>query len=139
MTTKTMPTREEILAEPAGPRMDAWVAEYVMNWPVTKDAFGQGFARFVLKTETTTVAMQEGVGGIEVRWQPSAYISAAWEAIAAIRDKIFSKRLAFHNALREIIPTPDGGVVAWPWALMHLEPIHICRAAVAATLYPKIK
>jgi len=29
---KMKPTREQILAEPAGMQMDAWVAEFVMGW-----------------------------------------------------------------------------------------------------------
>ena len=31
------PTREMILAEPAGARLNAWVAEYVLGWPTCHD------------------------------------------------------------------------------------------------------
>lgn len=40
------PTREQILSEPAGPRLDAWVAEFVTKWEPTglsRDMTGKPF------------------------------------------------------------------------------------------------
>ena len=59
-------------------------------------------------------------------------IADAWEARDAIGKRLFSVRSGFANELRCLLRTDDGYQLAWPDAIFHLEPRHICIAALRA-------
>ena len=114
-------TKSELFAEPAGPRLDAWVAEFVMGWRRAGQADQWPFSHAQWNTD-------EGPTGWHIRvspnpcksdcdvWQPSVDIRAAWIAAAhanaqfeifagdldaplAICKHVLGLRLAGHDSL----------------------------------------
>lgn len=98
-------TLEQIMAEPAGRRMDAWVAESLFGYEWREDN------------------------------RPySTDIAAAWELLPIVQGWIFSKRHRFLEYLASEFVTLDGNRIDWPYALLKLKPEHLCRAALAASI-----
>ena len=62
-------------------------------------------------------------------WNPLTRIQDAWMLLQAVRSKvIFSKRQQFFELLTSEISNEYPYSIAWPDALMFLEPKHICAA-----------
>lgn len=136
-------TREQILAEPAGRRLDAWVAEYVMGFrreTVNPDGNGEHGG--------TDVLVPPGIDHSQFNYPPkgrialgyfvprySAAIEAAWPIwLLATRD-LFSRRKRFFTTLQDIASTSEFRVV-WPDVLAVLDdrlPEAICKARLLAT------
>lgn len=113
-------TRDEILSEPAGPRLDAWVAEHVMGWTPTglaKDFNGVPFPEPIPNYSTDIAAaweVVELVGGFEIeQW------GDVWEKKGTI---IWA---ASFNL-------PDGKNIVHATAAT--APLAICRAALLAMM-----
>lgn len=135
-TTDARPTAADVLAEPAGRRMDAWVSEHVMRLAPRQ-------VRVCGGTETVAVwgapALTDGVWfrddllayGAPPRY--SADIAAAWEVVEQVRR---CRRMCCVTACR------DG---AWECMVgdtandhrhgtAGTAPLAICRAALLAVL-----
>lgn len=79
-------TREQIEAMPAGPEMDALVAERVMGW--WADANGEWNSNPDLPKLMGVVAPDTSFCDLPV-WQPSSDIAAAWEVVEKLSDKLW--------------------------------------------------
>ncbi len=111
------PTRDEILAEPAGPRLNAWIAKYVTHWQpsgMARDISGNPFP--------------------EPMPDYSGEIAAAWEVVEKIggvamddngEGLTYPRWAVFFNL-------PDGGTSRQVEA--ESAPLAICRAALLAVV-----
>lgn len=105
-------TREQIVAEPAGPRLDAWVASMLRGMPVDR----------------TTIAY-------------SVDIEAAWSVVLHLRSRRFTAdvSLSLDMGDRDAFASfrgenPRGGRDPEGFARARTVPLAICRAALLATL-----
>ena len=100
--------KTEIDEHEASRCLDAWVAKAVMGEAVLKfDEYLSPYSRY------------------------STDIAAAWEVHRAACGWLFSKRRKYLYALEEEI-RGEGPLVAWPDALIFLDEVAICRAALKA-------
>lgn len=114
-------TKEEILAMVPGRELDALVAERVMLLKVNA------------KNGAFSVISDIGRSGLK---RYSNDISAAWEVVERMRERIFSKRRIFLDNLQELtryIGTIDRPV-AWPDVFWFVNPESICKAALLAVM-----
>jgi hypothetical protein len=129
-------TREQIEQEPVGRQLDAWVAQYVMDWYRVRD--GDRLGRGLPTTESRFL----GWSSVPLY---SAHIQDAWDVFRHIHHDpnhhwLFSRRQAFYRALQEqtrqeVPGTGEIVTVAWPDVLAVLAdkmPEAICRAALLA-------
>ncbi len=115
----------------AGSRLDALVAEKVMKWQ-------WNIRNGVCYAEHDC----SNAADLWPQWQPSTDIAAAWEVHKHCCRWTFSQRRRYLDARAFEIQTPpiaesnlefkEGIGVAFPNALMFLDPLPICRAALRA-------
>ena len=142
------PTRDEILAEPAGPRMDAWVAEFVMEWELIDNPVPSWFAEAgweSLDRDIYCVHDSTFTQGKEIihankngysRFKPSVYIAAAWIVLMKLLQMQISSEIISHFC------STGGDFVCHVWrydslsegstARANTAPLAICRAALIA-------
>jgi len=122
-------TREQILNEPAGRQMDAWIAEYVMGWKITVYSDGH-------------IAFEDGspYGRHEVHFKPSTNIAVAWEVVEKFAHRAINKTAAEMGfSAFGLTAYPSGG---WECRIGGLKdspvektvPLAICRAALLAVM-----
>ena len=70
--SENKPTREQILSEPDGARLDGWVAQWVKGWAI----HCRNTALYVDADKTN--GMCENVRCVVGEWRPSRDIAAAW-------------------------------------------------------------
>jgi hypothetical protein len=73
-----------ILAEPAGARLDSWVAEFVMGWEARLSIEDDSRDRWVKKLPPGSEYMEEFTESLD--WSPSTDLAAAWTVVEKIRD-----------------------------------------------------
>jgi hypothetical protein len=131
--------------------IDREVAEKVMEWKrmtnreIEPDIWepGEEFAdKFDLhwrekNGESTYRCAEDGdIYEHEYAWSPSTDISAAFEVVEKVKTMLFSKRLMFRRALREIISKrlglEDGYFIDDSEIILNVTPEDICLAALAA-------
>lgn len=113
--------RDKILAMEAGRELDGLIAEKV-------------FGLRIDERKTGSWAVWDENGKWEWMKPYSTDISAAWEIIKNFKQKLFSVRNRFARELQQQMKTEDGLLLAWPDALIFLEPVHICKAALLAVI-----
>jgi hypothetical protein len=131
-------TREQIEQEPVGRQLDAWVAQYVMDWHRVWD--GDRLGRGLPTAESRSL----GWSSVPLY---SAHIQDAWDVLLHIhhdpnRRWLFSRRQAFYREIRDQARfkadgTDETFTVAWPDALGFLAermPEVICKAALYAAV-----
>lgn len=120
------PTREEILSEPAGPRLDAWVAEYVMGWVREPgDVFSwaerdSGVATgWYIDEDPDYYACGENCRS----WRPSTNIAAAWEVVEKLENHDGGENPAYRYPVSVCSDRYNAGwvvLIGWspeePWA-----------------------
>lgn len=109
-----MPTKQEILEEPAGRRMDAWVAEYIFNTPIP-----ESFKRHGILTDLWLLPCY------------SINIGDAWKVVKKLRIE--------HFKWFEMAHRPSGYIcnfVGDPKYTIYAEtaPLAICQAALLAVI-----
>lgn len=125
------PTRDEILAEPAGPRLNAWVAEYIMGWPVVDGPERHTHAQFVQRNGEHSVALQEEFGGTDFAWRPSIDIAAAWQVV----EKMGCGTIGHYprGLWTAYFITQEDGILRHI-AQAETAPLAICQAALLAVI-----
>lgn len=132
MTDK--PTREQILVEPAGRQMDAWVAEWVMEWKVTDDklfAFSHNTKKGYMLGQHADIAFVE-------TFMPSSDIAAAWQVVEKLTANEWSSQFEFNKfcwwilffRIDPVLPEEISEGVGEA----DTAPLAICRAALLAVL-----
>ena len=128
-----MLTREQVLAEPAGFRLDEWVAEYVMGWKRGNPKRGEH------AWKAPTADPRYG-GYREVPNCPrySADIGAAWDVVDAMYRRL-SGRIDLTRLRHDLWVVTIGGLGSPPaWgevkATADTAPLAVCRAALLTTL-----
>ncbi len=102
------PTRKQVLAEPAGPQLDGWVAELVL-----------GFSPGMMVSPF------------------SSQMGSAWLVFQTACEWLFSRRSLFLSLLEDQATTPSGSVPSGFHKLAVMRdrfPEAICRAALLAVL-----
>lgn len=131
-------TREAILAMPAGPEMDALVAEMVMEWRFRTDF-----------DYSPPVDFWDGPGVVReiALWRPSTDIAAAWEVVEKLRADGYCFNIDACEPKQAIEPLVgfmrDGHHIndhyqadRRDWRAFGPVPLAICRAALQTTLTP---
>lgn len=93
------PTREQICSEPAGLRMDCWIAEFVMKWnfcpEVQLKENGKSWACY--KDSDNAIRFLPALPASPQSWSPSRNVLTAWELVDLFtRDE--QKRRGEHYA-----------------------------------------
>jgi hypothetical protein len=118
-------TRDDILAMEPGRELDALVAEKVMGWKDERPQYDQ------------CMVVNENVGGMlgPIRvFAPSTDISAAWEVVEKMHDRLFSRRKRFLDELQKMTALGDGRFIAWPDVFWTITPDRIVKAALLAVM-----
>ena len=102
------PSREQILAEPAGAQLDAWVAELVMGW--RRGRFSFAFYDTDGKEMNLPWSPEESgdyyACNNQCDWfRPSTDIRAAWEVVEKVRQTMRSSFVA--NDFRPLIQVDE--------------------------------
>ncbi|WP_060862915.1 hypothetical protein [Paenibacillus riograndensis] len=148
-------TREEILNQPAGRKLDRWIQEHIFKWIPWKEQRGDYFAitfqkpgdrEPFMKTQRREEAKQRyqiipyseindmlhDVYG-DKNW--STDISAAWEVEEKIA--VLEKEGHYVKALCDVVGTPRDGtrtLAMDDWRMLHAKPEQRCKAALLAVL-----
>ena len=141
MSTMSKPTREQILAEPAGTTLDGWVAEYVMGWPVytlEQELHDGNTPRphcvrcfDVAGKNALHVFRADSSGGW---WCPSETIAAAWEVVQVMQGMLplglVSILSGDDGIWRAAFGWVPGRVSGMKYADAETPMLAICRAAL---------
>jgi hypothetical protein len=141
------PNREQIEAEPAGPRLNAWVGEALcLPKRFRCPKCGGDYFRGDLE-QPQGLECETKEHGVRCRWRGewadvpwpdySGDIRAAWAVLLEMIGRPFSVRLQFFAALKELSRLPSGDYPDGLWALATLGesfPAAVCKAALAAAI-----
>jgi hypothetical protein len=136
------PTREQILAEPAGPQMDAWVAEYVMGWVRRKGSWCELYSR---GRGWITGFRSSEIVGHWIAFAPSTTWAAAGEVLDHAAPDLFCLVRTIHDdggqlecysaEMRELLATKQDEVPVTAWcAHGDTGPHAISRASLLTVL-----
>lgn len=137
------PTREQILAEPAGARLDGWVAE-ALGWSIVTVTDAGDFDVEVYRHLPRPLVRVHPDGCFLERqqpyksqpWKPSKDIAAAWEVVEAMAargcDLVLQdwRRLPQQAAWAALYELPTGHDTGH--CLGETAPLAICRCALLA-------
>lgn len=124
-------TREMIEKEPAGPRMDEWIAEDVMEWKIVGTRNGKGFA--IPQSRRYRWMIPGGIVTSDIP-EYSTDIAAAWEVVEKITE-VNPDRIDGMPASSRFMYLFEKGNV---WAMSAEEAaLAFCRWALLAVLEPK--
>ena len=138
-------TREAVLVMPAGPELDALVAERVLGWVRHRSKLESGRWSLFPPGEAPDwmVPATDGAGPPITSWEPySADMTAAWRVVAHLHSRRFSAAVSLDvdhtqgdafayfrgQAPRRRGRDPEGSARA------ATAPLAICRAALLTTL-----
>lgn len=128
-------TREIVLAEPPGKRLDSWIAEKVMGWrKKTFPGGGGGFTAWVnedgkVMRLISNSTMSETCYRCDY-FRPSTDIAAAWEVVEKMSEQWPQYQLAKIEDGWSVMWGFDG--YGWPEATGKTAPEAICKAALLA-------
>jgi hypothetical protein len=134
-------TREMIESEPAGVRLNRWVAE-TLGWKVEEAGPTRHHDRtwFVINPEGAKIARTPWPDHDLMTYLPnySGRMGKAWRLFMEAMDRPFSFRRRFFDALKELARLdPSGLLPDGLWALQVFGgdfPLAICRAFLIASL-----
>ena len=140
-------TRDEILRLPAGPEMDALVAERVMGWHRgegrTADSWYNASLECVAPAEDSELDMWDGsCANCDSAWSPSTRISNAWEVVEKLQARGVRLHYSSDGWHFGIGYTPPSRFMDDPpdpeeWEVeccAPTAPLAICRAALLAVM-----
>ena len=119
------PTHAEILAEPAGPRLDSWVLRYIFKRQ--RVCLSDGRFREV---ELDWAGLIDDVDISDSERSPSTDIVAAME----VWEKLLSKYTNVVIQGRYVVLVRDASFHKEPWATAGTMPLALARAALLTTL-----
>jgi hypothetical protein len=128
-------TREIVLAEPPGKRLDSWIAEKVMGWrKKTFPGGGGGFTAWVDENEKvmkliSNSTMSETCYRCDY-FRPSTDTAAVWEVEEEIDKR--NLRVAYCQALQIVIRSQKDYVTTFDY--VHATPEQRCKAALLAVM-----
>jgi hypothetical protein len=131
-----IPTREQILNEPAGRQMDAWVAEFVMGWPQW-DFKNDWEGSFPMWRDDEGVLLYTTYDDPHY-WSPSKDIAAAWQVVEKLHGPYtlnvftsdFDRSVGFCCHIRRVGTFPS----SFAYEYGDTAPLAVCRAALLAVL-----
>lgn len=121
------PTREQVLAEPAGRDLDGWVATFVMGWTEVGDP-GHGCDWGGFPPGVKPFSAPDGTSGWKTLPRYSTDIAAAW----SLTERLFGWELEQLSLSWQA--TVHAGVAAEKYATGTTAPLAICRAALLAVV-----
>lgn len=135
------PTRDEILAEPAGPRLNQWVAEYVTHWQpsgLARDMNGNPFPEPIPDYSGEIAASWEVVEkcrDMDIPYDSTVFDYSPWFCIESPNPSIPNKCAHQTNWVagwrNNAMYEGDG------WQMQEIgetAPLAICRAALLAVV-----
>lgn len=132
----TRPTREQILSEPAGPRLNRWVAQYVMGCYERKylGKFGHHLYDLVIPGDVSRIAYMSSEGCWLDCPKYSEDISEAWAVMDRIGARhgwaIIHTTHSKHGTGWFVVDNGEYDFVTLSGAACETAPLAICRAAL---------
>lgn len=132
-----LPSLEQVLAEPAGRRLDVWVAEHIMRWRVYRPGEPYPFWTEGQPDDMPFPHMSlHAAGGYHVQWSddltdenvwsPSACIRDAWQVVEKVGSMALGRASDGHCwAMATETKDMDGG---------DSMPLAVCRAALLSVI-----
>jgi hypothetical protein len=131
------PTPELVRTEPAGSRLNFWVAE-TLGWKVEEagEVPLHGRTWFIINPAGEKICRTPWPDDDLKTYFPdwSGKIKPAWKLVRAMRDEVFSRRQKFYRQLQAQVTRElsTSSPVAWPDVMGHIGPAMICRAFIIA-------